>query len=85
MVWTPLPDIVPTQVAFPEFGMTTAVHTAAPLSVKVTVPGFTVPVSAAANVTWDPEAAGLALEVRLMEGVAVPSSVCEKAAAASGV
>jgi hypothetical protein len=71
-------------VAFFEFGMATAVHTAAPLSVKVTVPGLPVPVKVAVNVTRDPDAAGLALEVRVKEGVSVPSSVCEKAVAACG-
>ena len=64
--------------------MATAVQTAVPLSVKVTVPGLTVPVKAAVNVTCVPDAAGLALELRVMEGVAVPASVCEKAAAAFG-
>lgn len=83
-MWTPEPDTVSTHVALSEFGMATAVHTAVPLSVKVTVPGLTVPVRAAVNVTSVPGAAGLALDVRVMEGVAVPFSVCEKAAAASG-
>ena len=64
--------------------MATAVHTGVPLSVKVTVPGLTVPVRAAVNVTCDPDAAGLALEVRVMEGVAAPASVWEKAVAAFG-
>ena len=73
-----------THVAFPEFGMATAVQTAVPLSVKVTVPGLTVPEKVAVNVTCAPDAAGLALEVRVMEGVSTPASVCEKAAAASG-
>jgi hypothetical protein len=73
-----------THVAFPELAMATAAHTGVPLSVKVTVPGLTMPVRAAVNVTCDPDVAGLALEVRVMEGVTLPASVCEKAAAAFG-
>ena len=59
-------------------------HTAIPLSVKVTVPGLTVPVRTAVNVTGDPDAAGLAFEASEIEGVTVPASVCEKAATALG-
>ena len=64
--------------------MATAAHTAVPLSVKVTVPGLTVPVRTAVNVTCVPEGAGLALEVRVMDGVTFPFSDCDKAAAAFG-
>ena len=68
---------VSTHVAFPELGMATAVQTGSAVVGEGHRARLDRAVSAAVNVTCDPDAAGLALEVRVMEGVAAPASVWE--------